>query len=105
MGTSSYANPLRTLESDEARASATIAAFHLVTSRLDPETGQLAVERRRIDAEDVGGACLVAAFALQYPQDIRALDDIERGRRGGAIGYERLGPALGHTLGQRADLD
>src|SRR5580692_6481935 len=101
-GTSSYAKPLRTLERDEARASpTTAAACHDFTSSLDPEPRQLAVQRRRVDAQDVGGARLVAAFALKHPQDVGALDDIERGSRWRALRDERLGSTLGHALGQR----
>src|SRR5207245_7225678 len=42
---------------------------------------QLAIQGGGIDAEHLGGAGLVAAFALEHPGDIGALDHVERGVR------------------------
>src|SRR6478736_8144271 len=72
----------------------------------DSVTRELPVERRGIDAEDVGGAALVAALALQNPHDVRALDHVERrvGARG-AVCHERLGLSLRDALRKRSELD
>src|SRR5438034_10865550 len=66
---------------------------------------QLAIQRGGIDAEYLGGARLVAALALQYPGDVRALDHVEGRVRVRPIGHQWLGSTLGELVGQRREID
>src|SRR4051812_3475531 len=76
-----------------------------ISLRLDSIAGELAIERRRIDAERLGGARLVAALALQNPHDVRALYGLERWIRRRARRDERLDAALAHALRERFGAD
>src|SRR5207247_2896279 len=51
---------------------------------------QLAVQGRRVDAQDLGGACLVAAFALEHPGDVGPLDHLACGVGVRPLGDQRL---------------
>src|SRR5438445_11033094 len=62
---------------------------------------QLAVQGRRVDAQDFGGACLVAAFALEHPGDVGPLDHVERGVGVRPLGDQRLRAVLGELLRHR----
>src|SRR3712207_2071907 len=72
---------------------------------LDAVARQLSVERRGIDAERVGRSCLVAALALEDPQDVRPLDRLERWVDERALGDEWLRLPLGNPLGESIDAD
>jgi hypothetical protein len=61
------------------------------------------VQRRRIDPQHLGGARLVPLFAREHPLDVRTLDGLERGVRGGALGDQRFAAALG-VIGSIASL-
>src|SRR6266849_7496331 len=66
---------------------------------------QLAIQGGGVDPEHLGGARLVATFALEHPADIGALDYVERGIHVRTLGDERLGAPLRQLVGQRREID
>src|SRR2546430_15754861 len=66
---------------------------------------QLAIQGGGIDAEPLGGAGLVAAFALEHPGDVGALDDVERRVHVRSLRDQGLGASLGQLVRQRGEID
>src|SRR5205807_8673433 len=66
---------------------------------------QLAIQGGGIDAEHLGGAGLVAAFALEHPGDIGALDHVECGVRLEPLRYQGLVAPLGQLFRRRGEVD